>query len=393
MVLKAESSAIKNFIKSLKSVTNYKSEDVPLHEPEFSDLEVGYVRDCIKSGWVSSAGEFVGEFEKKLCRTLNCEYAIAMSSGTSALQVALICCGIKSNDEVLVPALTFVATANAVAHVRATPHFIDSNFETLGVCPDLLREHLEATTYMSGGQTINKQSGNVISAIIPMHAFGHPVDIDPVMAVAEEFNLKVVEDAAEALGSKYKNRFCGTFGEVGMLSFNGNKIITTGGGGALVTNSQAIAKHARHLSTTAKLDHRFKYQHDEVAFNFRMPNLNAALGCAQIDKLDDFLARKRTLFEIYEEEFKNSELVDLFKEPTNASSNHWLNSVLIKKEYASYCDFILQAACESGIQCRPAWTLMSELPMFEDCPKASLKNAEEITSRLINIPSSPGLVK
>lgn len=376
----------------ISSAVQNDAASIPLHAPELSKLELDYVTKCINSGWVSSVGEFVTEFERDICKKVGCQNAIAMSSGTSALQIALISCGIKNGEEVLLPALTFVATANAIVHAGAIPHFVDSEYATLGVCPKSLREHLEMTTFNSSGRTLNKKSGNAISAIIPMHTFGHPVDIDPIMDIAEEFNLRVIEDAAEALGSRYKNKFCGTFGEVGMLSFNGNKIITTGGGGALITNNEELAKRARHISTTAKLPHKFEYYHDEVAYNFRMPNLNAALGCAQLSRLDDFLLRKRKIFNIYDDIFSNCEAISLFQEPNNCISNYWLNSILLEHEFSSDRDWILNIASDLGIQCRPVWKLLNELPMFLKNPRANLENAQSIASRLINLPSGPGLL-
>ena len=389
----AEMQLFKELFNQLKDSVYCADSKLLLHAPEFTNLEFDLIRKCIESGWVSSAGPFLDEFENKLCEFMGCKYAVAMSSGTSALQIAIICCGVRPGDEVLMPALTFVGTANAVAHAGAIPHFLDSDMQTLGICPVSLEKHLESTTIKSKGKTINKNTDNVISAIIPMHTFGHPVDIDPIMKIAKEYNLSVIEDAAEALGSKYKFLYCGTFGDAGIVSFNGNKIITTGGGGALITNNQEIAKKARHISSTAKVSHKYQYLHDEIGYNYRMPSLNAALGCAQISKLDDFIAKKRKLHTVYESIFAESKLASLVKEPKNSVSNYWLNGLILDEQFIPIRDTIIDLAWDLGVQCRPVWNLMPTLPMYRNCPSADINTARKIASSLISIPSGPGLIK
>jgi perosamine synthetase len=304
----------------------------------------------------------------------------------------MIVTGVQPGDEVIVPALSFVATANAVAHAGAAPHFVDSAMETLGLDPLALRKHLERVADRHCGKTVNAETGRRIAAIVPMHAFGHPVDMDSLLAAAAAFDLPVIEDGAESLGSLYRGRPCGSLGRIGALSFNGNKIITTGGGGAVVTDDPDLARHAKHLTTTAKAPHRWAFIHDEIGYNYRLPNLNAALGCAQLSKLDNLLARKRKLADRYFEGFACLNGLAMVREPDFATSNYWLNAVMLNEDRASERDSLLKAANDAGLMCRPAWTLMHRLPMFASCPRAPLPAAEAIEARLINIPSSAKLV-
>jgi perosamine synthetase len=366
-----------------------------LHEPSFGGHEWQYVKECLDSGWVSYAGEYVNRFESMLQNITGVRHALAMSSGTVALHMALIVCDLKPGDEVLIPALTFVATANAVSHAGCIPHFVDSDFATLGMSPRRLDEYLEKIADFENGVCINKQTGRRIGAVIPMHTFGHPVDMHELLSVAGKYGIVVIEDAAESLGSLYENQDLGNFGRVAVLSFNGNKIVTTGGGGALLTNDPELARRAKHLSTTGKLPHKWEFRHDEVAYNYRMPSLNAALGCAQLEQLPRFLEKKRKLAELYKHSFAEVTGVDFFVEPPFARSNYWLNAIMVRPEFA--CDFsardaILQALNDSGFMARPAWTLINRLPMYMNCPAMDLFVAEEIERRLINLPSSAGLV-
>lgn len=366
-----------------------------LHEPSFGGREWQYVKECLDSGWVSYAGEYVNRFETMLQDITGASHALAMSSGTVALHMALIVCDLKPGDEVLIPALTFVATANAVAHAGCVPHFVDSDFTTLGISPGRLDEYLAKIVDVDGGVCINTETGRRIGAIIPMHTFGHPVDMHALMRVASKYGIVVIEDAAESLGSLYENQDLGNFGRVAVLSFNGNKIVTTGGGGALLTNDPELAKRAKHLSTTAKLPHKWEFRHDEIAYNYRMPSLNAALGCAQLEQLPDFLEKKRHLAEQYKHAFADIPSVDFFVEPSFARSNYWLNAIMVRPEFArdfSARDAILQALNDAGFMARPAWTLISRLLMYANCPAMNLPVAEEIERRLVNIPSSAGLV-
>jgi aminotransferase in exopolysaccharide biosynthesis len=312
-------------------------------------------------------------------------------NGTSALHIALKLAGVKPDDEVLIPALTFVATANAVNYCGAIPHFVDSEERTLGVDPQALREYLKSVAEFRSGQCINSSTGRVIRTVLPMHTFGHPVDIDGMLAVARDFNLTLVEDAAESLGSTYQGHHMGTFGLVGALSFNGNKIITAGGGGAIITNDSALAKHAKHLTTTAKVPHRWDYVHDEIGYNYRLPNINAALGCAQLEQLDEFLESKRVLFQRYRSAFTNIPRINVVVEPAGCRGNYWLQTLLLDGSAADQKDTILTVTNDAGLMTRPAWMPMHRLAPYRGCPKMELSVAESLEERLINLPSSAQL--
>lgn len=363
-----------------------------LHEPSFTGNEWLYLKECLDSTFVSSVGKFVDRFELDLARFTGAKHAVAVVNGTAALHIALKLAGVKAGDEILIPSLTFVATANAVTYCGATPHFVDSEARTLGVDAAKLRDYLSSHTEQRVGQCVNRASGQVIRALVPMHTFGHPVDVDGLLAVAHDFNLALVEDAAESLGSYYHNRHTGTFGLMGTLSFNGNKTITTGGGGAILTNDSVLARHAKHLTTTAKLPHSWEYCHDEIGYNYRMPNLNAALGCAQLEQLPVMLAAKRELFQRYQAAFAPVAGVKLVAEPEQCQSNYWLQTLLLDADQANQRDLILKITNDTGFMTRPAWMLMHELRSFKDCPRMDLAGAQSLSQRLINIPSSPGLV-
>jgi len=363
----------------------------PLHEPRFTGNEQRYVQECMDSTYVSTVGAYVERFERELAAYTGARRAVAVVNGTAALQVALQLAGVKAKDEVIVPALTFVATANAVHYLGAIPHFADSDETTLGLDPGALRDWLKSIAEAAGDGYRNRQTGCRISALVPMHTFGHPCDLEGVLAVAHDYRLTLVEDAAESLGSRYQGQHTGTFGLLGTLSFNGNKIITTGGGGAILTNDERLADHAKHLTTTAKLPHRWDYVHDEVGYNFRMPNLNAALGCAQLEQLPEFLASKRRLFERYQEALAHIDEVRLMREPSGCESNYWLQTLVLSDAIADQRDAILQATNDAGLMMRPAWELMHRLTPYVDCPRAPLPVAESLAQRLINLPSSTGL--
>jgi aminotransferase in exopolysaccharide biosynthesis len=362
-----------------------------LHEPTFDGNELRYVKECIDSTFVSSVGKFVDRFEHDLTEFTGSSYAVAVVNGTAALHISLKLAGVSERDEVLLPALTFIATANAVAYCGATPHFVDNEIQTLGIDAIKLREYLASTTEQTNGMCVNRHTGRVIRAIVPMHTFGHPVDIDALFGISQDFNIVLIEDAAESLGSYYKNKHTGTFGLMGTLSFNGNKTITTGGGGAILTNNLELARRAKHITTTSKIKHQWAFRHDEIGYNYRMPNINAALGCAQLEQLPDFIKAKRTLFEKYAEAFANISQAQLVREPVNCSSNYWLQSVLLKTEFASERDHVLEVTNAAGYMTRPVWDLMNTLAPYIHCPKMDLTQAEDIASRLINIPSSQGL--
>lgn len=362
-----------------------------LHAPSFEGNEWLYLKECLDSTYVSSVGKFVDEFEIGLAMYTGAKYAISVINGTAALHIALKLAGVQPNDEVLIPALTFVATANAVTYCNAVPHFVDSEEKTLGIDASKLRDYLQKTSSQHSGQCINNNTGRVIRALVPMHTFGHPCDMEGLLSIAEDFNLVLIEDAAESLGSYYKGQHTGTFGLFGTLSFNGNKTITTGGGGAILTNSEALARHAKHLTTTAKLPHAWEFRHDEIGYNYRMPNINAALGCAQLEQLPAKLVAKRNLFDQYRVAFAGIKGVTLFKEPQNCQSNYWLQTLMLDEIESENRSLILESTNNVGIMTRPVWVLLNELTPFKESPSMDLSTAHSLSRRIINIPSSPGL--
>ena len=365
-------------------------EPAVLHEPMLAGNEWKYVKECLDTGWVSTAGKYVEIFETMLAGITGARHAIATVNGTAALHAAFILGGIEAGDEVIMPALTFVGTANAAAITGAVPHFADAEERTLGLDPAKLEDYLSDITEITDGTCRNNTTGRRIKAVVPVHTFGHPVDLDPLVTVCEKFHLTLIEDAAESLGSTYKGIHTGNHGRLSVLSFNGNKTVTTGGGGAILTNDDDLAAEARHLTTTAKLPHKWEYRHDRVGFNYRLPNINAAMGCAQLEQLPGFLERKRKLAKAYETAFAEIDGVRFFTEPGFATSNYWLNALLL--DDAETRDTVLSLTNDNGFMTRPAWTPMHALPMYADCPKMDLGVAEDLAERLINIPSSPGLV-
>jgi perosamine synthetase len=373
-------------VSAIRGVTG--DSPVALHEPRFAGNEWAYVKECIDSTFVSSVGKFVTRFEQDLAELTGARHAIAVANGTVALHVAFQLAGVKPGTEVLVPALTFVGTVNPVAHCGAIPHFVDSEERTLGIDPGALRDYLSRITDQSGGQVINRGTGRAIHGLVPMHTFGHPVDLDGLLAVAHDFGLVIIEDAAESLGSYYHGRHTGTFGRLGTLSFNGNKTITTGGGGAILTDDPELAGLAKHLTTTAKVPHPWEYRHDQVAYNYRMPNLNAALGCAQLEQLTTLVEAQRTLYERYRTALAHVAGVRLVAEPAGCRSNYWLQALIVETGGPETRDAILAATNAAGIATRPAWTLMHRLPHFSNCPRMPLPVAESLEARLVNLPSS-----
>lgn len=367
------------------------SRSAALHEPTFGGNEGQYLQDCLESTFVSTVGPYVEKFEAKLAAFTGSTHVVAVGSGTAALHVALRLAGVGPEDEVLVPALTFVATANAVSYLGAVPHFVDSDEMTLGLDPVALRNHLSTVAEVRRGICVNRSTGREIRAVVPVHTFGHPVAIDDVVALADDYGLAVIEDAAESMGSVSKGRHTGTTGLAGVLSFNGNKIITSGGGGALLTDDPEFAARARHLTTTAKIHHLWEYVHDDIGYNYRLPSLNAALGCAQMEQLPEFLASKRRLFEAYTQAFAPIENVQVVAEPPGCQSNYWLQTLLLDEALADQRDAVLEATNSSGVTTRPAWTPLHRLGPYADCPRASLPVAESLQRRIINLPSSAGL--
>lgn len=366
-------------------------EPVGLHEPYFAGNEWRYLQECLDSTFVSSVGPFVNRFEAELAAYTGAHHVIAVVNGTAALHVALQLAGVLPDDEVLVPALTFVATANAITYCRAVPHFVDSEERTLGLDPLALREYLQDIAIFTNGHCVNRATGRIIRAVVPMHTFGHPVDLDALLAVAHEFGLVMVEDAAESLGSTYHGHHTGTFGLLGTLSFNGNKTITTGGGGAILTNDDDLARRARHITTTAKLPHRWEFVHDLTGYNYRLPNLNAALGCAQLEQLPAFIEAKRRLYARYRSSFADVAHTQIMVEPDGCRSNYWLQALLLDETVADQRDGILAATNDAGCATRPAWRLQHRLAPYQDAPRMPLPVAESIERRLINLPSSAQL--
>jgi len=375
-------------VRALKSCLPVDQAQIALHEPWIAGNEWIYVKECLDTGWVSSLGKFVDRYEAELAAYTGAQSAVAVVNGTEALHMCLLLIGVRAGDEVLVPALTFVATANAVVYCGATPHFVDSDEQTLGVDAVKLADYLGEIAELRSDGAYNRASGRRIKALAVMHTFGHPVDLDPIAETCLRYRITLVEDAAESLGSFYKGRHTGNHGHVSALSFNGNKTVTTGGGGAILTNDRELGLQAKHLTTTARVAHRWEFLHDAVGYNYRLPNINAALGCAQLEQLPRFLDRKRALAERYRVAFARVPGVHFFTEPPFARSNYWLNAILLDQTSASLRDEVLRVTNESGLMTRPVWTLMHRLPMFQSCPRMPLDVAEDLAKRLINIPSS-----
>jgi len=362
---------------------------IALHEPRFSGNESRYAEECLRTGWVSSAGAYVDRLERELAAFTGAKSAVVTVNGTAALHAALVLCGVGRDDEVLIPALTFVATANAVSYCGAVPHLVEIDERTLGVDAAKLAAYLDATTTRAAGGLVNKVTGRRICALVPMHCFGCPADLDGLLAVCERFGLDLIEDAAESIGSTYAGRHTGTFGRIGILSFNGNKTITTGGGGAILTNDVALGKAAKHLTSTARVPHQWELKHDRVAFNYRMPNINAAIGVAQMERLPDILRAKRSLAERYAKEFAGVSGARFFTEPAGCTSNYWLNTVIL--EDTGQRDALLARLHEEQILARPAWTLVGDLPMYTGVPTMDLTVTRRLAAGMVNLPSSPHL--
>ena len=377
----------------IKDVLNGAPLPVPLHEPSFTGHEWGMLKDCLDSGYVSSIGQYVDQFEEALAKYLGAGHAVAVVNGTAALHTCLLIAGVRPGDEVVVPSLTFIATANAVSYCGATPVFADSESLSLGLDATKLEAFFSDNLQSQGDHWLNKNTGRRVAAIVPVHVFGHPADMDAINRVAEHYGLPVIEDAAESLGSQYKTRKAGTLSTLAAISFNGNKTITTGGGGAIITNDKNLAQRAKHLTTTAKLPHRWEISHDEIGYNYRMPNLNAALGCAQLEQLPGFIKQKRMLAQRYAKAFSGVDGVKFFQEPEFASSNYWLNALMLDAANMQQRNETLASLHDNGIMARPIWTLMHKQPMYQSAPRMDLSTAEELEQRLICIPSSPSLIK
>ena len=361
-------------------------EFVPLSVPKFIGNEKKYLNECIDTTFVSSVGKFVDRFEEEMARYTGAKKAVVCVSGTNALHMSLLLVGVERDDEVLTQALTFVATCNALSYIGAHPVFIDVDRETMGLSPQALRVWLEKNAKLKNGVCHNKRTGRRVKACVPMHTFGHPVKLDELVDVCREWHIELVEDAAESIGSLYKGRHTGIFGKVGAISFNGNKTITTGGGGMMLFQDEEMGKLAKHITTQAKVPHRWEFCHDHIGYNYRMPNINAALGCAQLEHLDEFVANKRALALEYEKFFAEVEDIEFFKEPADSKSNYWLQAVILPNKESQLA--FLEYTNDNGVMTRPIWELMNRLPMFGHCQNDGLENTIWFADRVVNIPSS-----
>lgn len=378
----ADYKQIVDFIRDLYGTSDF----VPLAVPKFIGNEKKYLNECIDTTFVSSVGKFVDRFEEEMAHYTGAKRAVVCVSGTNALHMALMLVGVERDDEVLTQALTFIATCNALSYIGAHPVFLDVDVETMGLSPDAVKEWLVKNAEIRNGQCYNKRTGRRVKACVPMHTFGHPVRLDELVAVCEEYHIEIVEDAAESIGSLYKGKHTGTFGKIGALSFNGNKTITTGGGGMLLFNDEELGAYAKHLTTQAKIPHRWEFRHDHIGYNYRMPNINAALGCAQLEHIEEYVEDKRATAAAYRDYFSRMDGIEFFVEPDNTRSNYWLNAILLpnREEQQAF----LQYTNDNGIMTRPIWELMNRLPMFENCETDHLTNTQMFADRVVNIPSS-----
>jgi perosamine synthetase len=381
---------LNNLLRNISNIfkNNFKG-NIELHEPTLGYDELKILKKCVKNRDVSTSGSFTYSLEKVLAKKIRCKRVIATNSGTSALHLALISLDIKKGDEVLMPSLNYIASANACLYVGAKPHFVDVDIKTLGIDVKKLEKYLKNITYIKKNTCINKVTKEKIKAIICLHTFGHPCEVDKIKKLAKKFNLRLIEDAAEGLGSYYKRRHVGTFGDVGILSFNGNKIITTGGGGAVITNNKFLANKIFKLSTIYKKKHKWKYEYDNLGYNYRMPSLNAAIGLAQMKKLNIFLKKKRNLFKKYEKKFINNQYFSLFKEPKNCKSNYWLQTILLNKKNVKFRDMIISKFRTNRIRVRPLWRPIHKSKYLSRMPKMNLDSTLNLENRIINLPSSP----
>ncbi len=371
-----------NFIKELYGNLEF----TPLSVPVFVGNEKKYLNECIDTTFVSSVGKFVDRFEEDMARYTGAKKAVVCVSGTNALHISMKMVGVERNDEVLTQALTFIATCNAISYIGAHPVFLDVDKSTMGLSPDAVKAWLVKNAEIKNGQCYNKRTGRRVKACVPMHTFGHPVRIEELAHVCAEYHIELVEDAAESIGSKYKGQHTGTFGKVGAISFNGNKTITTGGGGMMLFQDEELGRLAKHITTQAKVPHRWEFRHNQIGYNYRMPNINAALGCAQLENLDRYIADKRQTAAAYAEFFQHVEDIDFFMEPENCFSNYWLNVALLQDKVSQ--QRFLQETNDNGVMTRPIWELMNRLPMFELCEHDELDNTIYFADRVVNIPSS-----
>ena len=375
-------SEVVKFIRELYTTDEF----IPLHAPCFIGNEKKYLNECIDTTFVSSVGQFVDRFEEMVATYTGAARAVVCVNGTNALHMALLLSGVERDNEVLTQSLTFIATCNAISYIGAHPVFIDVDKETMGLSPLAVKNWLLKHAELRSGICYNKNTGRVIKACVPMHTFGHPVKVEELSDICEEYHIELIEDAAESLGSFYKGQHTGTFGKIGAISFNGNKTITTGGGGMLLFKDAELGKFAKHLTTQAKVPHRWEFVHDHIGYNYRMPNINAALGCAQMENLDSFVKNKRATAEQYKEFFKQIDSLDFFTEPENCYSNYWLNVVITRDKQEQ--QHFLQYTNDHGVMTRPIWCLMNKLEMFKSCETDGLVNTQWLEDRVVNIPSS-----
>lgn len=376
----------KEIARFIRQTFNQPEGFIPLHAPVFNGNEKKYLEECIDSTFVSSVGKFVDRFEEMMVEYTGTQKALACVNGTNALHMAMLLVGVEREDEVITQALTFIATCNAISYIGAHPVFIDVDKDTMGLSPDAMEAWLKENAAINGESCYNKRTGRRIKACVPMHTFGHPVNLDKLVEVCNRYHIELVEDAAESLGSFYKGKHTGTFGKIGAISFNGNKTITTGGGGMLLFQDEALGNYAKHLTTQAKVPHRWEFVHDHIGYNYRMPNINAALGCAQLEEIDHILANKRETAEKYKQFFLDKENIQFFTEPEGSKSNYWLNAVLLNDKEAQLK--FLEYTNDHAVMTRPIWELMNRLPMFKDCETDGLQNTVWFADRVVNIPSS-----
>ncbi|HBE66554.1 MAG TPA: LegC family aminotransferase [Planctomycetaceae bacterium] len=383
----------KQIVSAVRHVVGQRDEFTLLHGPYLPPNAWAYTKECLDTGWVSSAGQFVTRFEEELADFVGCRRAVAVVNGTAALEMCFRLSGVEAGNEVICPSLTFVATANAISHCGAVPHFVDVEPSTMGLCPDALGNRLDEIGERRGGIVVNRSTGRQISAVCAMHCFGYPARLDELGQVCKTWGIPLVEDAAESLGSFYHDVHTGRRSKLSAVSFNGNKIITTGGGGAILTDDDQLADLAKHLTTTAKTSHKWEFHHDEVAWNYRMPNVNAAIGCAQLEQLPAILRAKRELHERYRAAMEPIDGVDLLSDPPGCSSNHWLNCLVLSVSCAGARDGVLEELNAAGLQSRPLWQPMHCLPMFKNSSAGPLEVTDSLYHRCINVPSSSYLVE
>ena len=392
MKLSEKKNKTNKFFFDLKKILNKNKKPFFLHEPFLDKTDKRSISKCVDSKFISTSGKYTKKFENELKKFTKSKYVLSLINGTAALHLAIVVLGIKENEEVLLPSMTFVATGNSILYNKSIPHFFDVK-EDLTIDFVKLNNYLEKNTKLKNGKCINKNTNRIIKAIMPMHIFGHMSDMNKLKKIALKFKLLIIEDAAEALGSYYNKKHAGTFGHIGTLSFNGNKIITTGMGGAILTNNKQIYLKAKHLASTAKIKSKWDYIHDMLGYNYRLPSLNASIGCSQMKKIKILINKKRELFKMYKKVFSNNEILTLVSEQTNSRSNYWLQTVILKPQFKYLTKIILKKCYENKIYIRPAWRPLHQLSYFKKFPKMNLSKTNSLSQRVLNLPSSSFLYK